>query len=144
MKAVDAAIEFAGGFLLGILNHDWLHQLIVSWALPELYEDPNDSVMNYFLTLGQNFSITTQHSVAFYLMLHGGLKLIVVWLLWKKKLWSYLPAVGVFSVLIIYEIYKFIHTFSIALLIFIILDITLNIFIILEYKELKAEKKLPN
>lgn len=144
MKAVDATIEFAGGFLLGLLNHDWLHQLIVSWALPELYEDPNDSVMNYFLTLGQNFSITTQHSVAFYLMLHGGLKLIVVWLLWKKKLWSYLPAVGVFSVLIIYEIYKFIHTFSIALLIFIILDITLNIFIILEYKELKAEKKLPN
>jgi uncharacterized membrane protein len=77
-------------------------------------------------------------------MLHGGLKLIVVWLLWKKKLWSYLPAVGVFSLLIIYEIYKFIHTLSIPLLIFIILDITLNIFIILEYKELKAEKKQPN
>lgn len=144
MKAVDAAIEFAGGFLLGLLNHDWLHQLIVSRALPELYEDPNDNVMNYFLTLGQNFSITAQHSVAFYLMLHGGLKLIVVWLLWKKKLWFYIPAFCVFGLLIIYEIYKFIHTLSIALLIFIILDITLNIFIILEYKELKAEKKLPN
>lgn len=140
LKAVDALIEFIGGFLLMILNHDWLNILIQIIALPELVEDPKDVVMNYFITLGQNFSISAQHSVAIYMFLHGTTKLAVIWLLWRKKLWAYPLAVVVFGMFIAYEIYSYIHNPSVLLPLLIILDIAMIAMIILEYKRLKTAK----
>lgn len=140
IKAVDALIEFIGGFLLMILSHDWLNRLIQIVALPELREDPKDIVMNYFITLGQNFSISSQHSVAIYMLLHGTTKLAVIWLLLKKKLWAYPLSVVVFELFIVYEIYSYIHSLSVLLLLLIIIDIGMIVMIILEYKRLKTEK----
>jgi uncharacterized membrane protein len=75
IKAVNALIEFIGAFLLIIISHDELNRIIRLIALPELREDPNDIVMNYFITLFQNASISAQHSVAIYMLLHGTTKL---------------------------------------------------------------------
>ena len=139
IKAINALIEFVGGFLMIILNHDGLNLLIRLIALPELSEDPKDSVMNYFITLGQNFSISSQHSVAIYMLLHGSTKLVVIWLLWTKKLWAYPFAVGVFGMFIAYELYSYMNNQSVIVLLTIIIDVAIVIMIILEYKHLKIK-----
>ncbi|MGE5631024.1 MAG: DUF2127 domain-containing protein [Caulobacteraceae bacterium] len=140
IKAIDALIEFIGGILLIFLSHNWLNRLIQLIALPEIREDPNDIVMNYFIKLGQNFSISSQHSVAIYLLLHGTAKLAVIWLLLKRKLWGYPLAVVMLGLFIAYELYSFMHSLSLLLLILIIIDAAMIAIIILEYKRLKAEK----
>jgi len=140
IKAVNALIEFFCGFLLVILNHDRLNRLIGLIATPELREDPKDVVMNYFIALGQNFSISSQHSVAIYMLLHGATKLAVICLLWKKKLWAYPFAVVVFGLFIAYEIYSYMHSQSVLILMIVIIDAAIIGVIILEYKRLKTEK----
>lgn len=140
IKAIDAFIEFICGFLLMVLNHDWLHLLIQHIALPELTEDPQDAIMKSISTLGQNFSISSQHSVAIYLLLHGITKLAVIWLLWKKKLWAYPIAVVVFGIFIVYEIYSYMHNPSVLLPLLIILDFVMIVMIILEYNRFKIEE----
>jgi uncharacterized membrane protein len=140
IKAVNALIEFIGGFLLIIISHDELNRIIRLIALPESREDPNDIVMNYFIALCQNSSISSQHSVAIYMLLHGTTKLAVIWLLVKKKLWAYPLAMVVFGLFITYEIYSYIHSQSVLVLLIIILDALIIFMIILEYKRLKMEK----
>jgi len=140
IKAVNAIIEFVGGFVMIVLNHEWLNRLIKLIAIPELIEDPNDTVMNYLTELGQNLSISSQHSVAIYMLLHGTTKLVVIWLLWKKKLWAYIPAVAVFGLFIAYELYSYTHNQSVLVLLMAIIDVAIIGLIILEYKRLKEEK----
>jgi uncharacterized membrane protein len=140
VKALNALIEFIGGFLLIVISHDELNRLIRLIALPELKEDPNDIVMNYFITLCQNSSINAQHSVAIYMLLHGITKLAMVWLLVKKKLWAYPLAMVVFGLFITYEIYSYMHSHSVLVLLIVIIDAAIIFMIILEYIRLKKEK----
>jgi uncharacterized membrane protein len=140
IKAINALIEFVCGFLFMILSHDKLKHLIELIALPELSEDPTDIIMNYFITFGQNFSMSSQHSAAIYLLLHGIVKLVVIWLLLKKKLWAYPLSMGLFGLLISYELYSYLQSHSILMLLAIALDIVVIFMIILEYKSLKSEK----
>ncbi|MBK5242385.1 DUF2127 domain-containing protein [Clostridium sp.] len=140
MKGVDAFIEFIGGIILIVLNYEGLNRLIRFIAIPELTEDPKDIAMNYFITIGQNFSINSQHSVAVYMMLHGITKLAVVWVLLTKKLWAYPLAMFVFVLFITYEMYSYMHSRSVLMLMMVIIDIAIFVMIILEYKHLKVSK----
>ena len=144
IKGLDAIIEFMGGFLLIFLSHDWLNQLIQSIALPELKEDPTDTVMNYLITFGQNFSISSQHTVAIYMVLHGATKLVVIWLLWNKKLWAYPLSIVIFGLFVIYELYSYAHNHSVLLLLLIFVDLAMIVMIILEYNHLKSENPRRN
>lgn len=139
-KAVNALIEVIAGFIMIVLNHEWLNRLIKFVAHSELIEDPRDIVMNYFITMGQNFSISTQYSVAAYMLLHGTTKLVVIWLLLTKKLWAYPFAVVVFALFIAYEMYGYMHSLSVLMLMMVSLDIAIVVMIILEYNHLKISK----
>lgn len=90
--------------------------------------------------MGQNFSISTQHSVAAYMLLHGTTKLVVIWLLLTKKLWAYPFAVVVFALFIAYEMYSYMHSLSVLMFMMVIIDIAIVVMIILEYNHLKISK----
>jgi len=140
IKAVDAFIEVAGGFFMIAINHQWLNHFVKLITIPELREDPNDIVMNYLLGLSQNLSISAQHTVALFMLLHGATKIVVVVLLWKKKLWAYFPAVLIFGGFVLYEVYSYLHNDSVIVLLLIILDIAIIALILIEYKRLKLEE----
>jgi uncharacterized membrane protein len=52
-----------------ILSHGWLNRMIQLIVLHELREDLKDIAVNYFIILGQNFSISLQHSAAICMLL---------------------------------------------------------------------------
>ena len=74
------------------------------------------------------------------MLLHGTTKLVVIWLLLKKKLWAYPLAVVVFGLFIAFEIYKYIPGPSVLLLLIIIIDAAMIVMIVLEYKQLKKKQ----
>jgi uncharacterized membrane protein len=139
LKAVDAFIEVVGGLFMIAINHEWLNHFVKMMTIPELREDPNDIVMNYLLGLSQNLSISAQHTVALFMLFHGTTKLVVIVLLWKKKLWAYYPAVFIFGGFVLYEIYSYLHNDSVIVLLLIILDIAIIALILIEHKRLKLE-----
>lgn len=139
IKAANALVEFFGGILMLVLNHEWLNRLILLIAIPELKEDPSDFIVNYFIDFGKTISLNSQHSIAIYMLIHGLVKLTVIVLLVKKKLWAYPIAVGVFGIFIAFETYSYFNSKSYLLLIVIAIDIIITIMIILEYIRLRGK-----
>lgn len=141
LKALNALAEIIGGVALLFLPPDKLNTFITFVTRGELSEDPNDFIMNHLIRLGQSFGISLWHFFIFYLLSHGIIKLTVLFLLWKKKLWAYPLSVAVFIGFIIYQLLRFTSNNSIFMLLLTLLDIVMIVLTILEYRRIKKEQK---
>ncbi len=106
----------------------------------ELSRDPNDFIANYMVNSAHNFSISSQHFAAFFLLSHGIVKLFLIIGLWQKKLWCYPTTIVVFGLLVVYNLYRFNFTHSIGLLLLTILDIFVIGLTWYEYNRLKLHE----
>ena len=86
----------------------------------------------------EQFPIGTQHFYAMYLMLHGGLKLGIVMLLWRRVMWAYPAGMVVLSAFVIYQVYEFVHSGSPFLLLLALFDLFMIGLIWKEYRALRA------
>lgn len=141
LKALNALAEIISGFALFFLPPDQFHRFIAFVTRGELSEDPNDFIMNRLIRLSQSFGISSWHFVILYLLSHGVIKLIVLSLLWKKKLWAYPLSVAVFIGFILYQLHRFTASNSIFMLLLTVLDIVMIVLTILEYRRIKKEQK---
>lgn len=140
-KGLNGLFECIGAYFLFILKQEWIDKFMTVVVIPELRQDPTDRIMNYFYNLCHTLSIDSQRSIAIYMMLHGAVKLVFICLLFKKVLWAFPASVAVFGLLLMYEIYKFIHIHSFLLLILIAIDIAFVGVIVLEYWNIKKAQK---
>lgn len=141
MKAFDALVEIIGGIALIFLPPGRLNALIAFVTRRELLEDPDDIIMNALINFGHSFGVGSWHFVIFYLLSHGIIKLFVIFLLWKKKLWAYPLSVAVFVGFIVYQLHKLSFGNSLFLLVLTVLDVIMIVLTILEYKRIKKEQK---
>ena len=138
LKAINGIFEVIGGILFLFLDPASLNRIIVLLTQGELSEDPQDLIANALLQMAQGFSISTQHFGVFYLISHGVIKIILITLLWKKKLWAYPLGVVVLGLFILYQIYRYFIDPSILLILLSILDVIVIILTIIEYRAQKA------
>lgn len=137
IKAFDAAVEVICGAILIFLNPSTANRLIVLLTSEELSEDPKDLVANALIRFGHNFSVSAQHFGVFYLSSHGLLKLVLVYLLWKRKIWAYPAAVVLLCLFVVYQIYKLSLTFSLLMIFITVLDLVVIILTAIEYRKQK-------
>jgi len=137
LKGIDGVLEIVGGFLLIFLNPARLNRLVVLLTQHELSKDPNDVIANFMLKLSASFSISSQHFGVIYLISHGAIKFILVYLLWKKKLWAYPLAIVSLILFIIYQIYRYTFSNSVFLIFLTIFDIFMILLTYTEYKRIK-------
>lgn len=138
LKALDALFETIGGILLIFLNPSMVTKFVEKLTSAELAEDPKDAIANVLIHLSESFSISSQHFGVYFLISHGVLKLVLVYLLWRKKIWAYPAAVILLLLFILYQIYKFILTGSVVMILLTILDVIIIILIIIEYRNQKV------
>jgi len=137
-KGIHGLIEVIGGALMFFLTPNRVSTLTNFFTKQELLEDPKDLVANFMLNLSSSFSISTQHFVEFYLLSHGIIKCILIFLLWRRKMWAY-PLSVVFLILFIaYQIYRYTLTQSVFLILLTIFDAVMIALTYLEYKNIKA------
>jgi uncharacterized membrane protein len=141
LKGVHAVLEIVGGTLLIFVSPDMLNQLTELLTKQELFEDPNDLAAKYLLEMSSSFSISTQRFVVFYLVSHGIIKLILVLLLWRKKLWAYPLTIVSLILFIAYQGYRYTSTQSIALILLTAFDLVMIWLTYLEYKRIKSHFK---
>ncbi len=139
LKGANALAELIGGLVMLIVGHEWLNSLVLQIALPELKEDPDDPLMNYIITHSLNNS--SLQSLAVFMLFHGLIKLIIIWLLWKKKMWAYPLAFAAFGIFIAYEAHSFWVSQSLIMLLIVVLDLAIIAMIALKYLSLKKEKQ---
>ena len=108
----------------------------------ELIEDPHDFVATHLLVLAQNFSVSSQHFYAFYLLSHGLVKIFLVIGLLANKLWSYPASLAVMSVFILYQLYRFFYTRSLGLIVLTVFDLIVMVLIWHEYRLLRRHSSV--
>ena len=133
-KGIFALLELTGGFGALFVSSTYILRMVTALTQEELSTDAKDFFARYLLTSAQHFSLSSQHFVAYYLIIHGGVKLFLVGGLMMNKRWSYPLAIAVFGGFIIYQIFRFTLTHSLWLLVLTVFDIFVIWLIWHEYK----------
>lgn len=142
-KAVFAATEIVGGIIAFFISRQFLVQVANAITQGELNEDPTDLVANYLRHAVHHFSVSTRHFTAIYLLAHGVIKLWLVVGLLRLRLWYYPTALVVFSLFVIYQLYRYSHTHSPALLFVTAVDLVVIGLTWHEYRYLRRNRTHP-
>lgn len=109
----------------------------------ELVEDPNDFLFHTINSFLGHFSFTITTFIALYLIFWGVIDILLSTQLLRHKLWAFPVSMCVISLFILYEIYRYFHTYSYALLAFIAIDILIVWLIKEEYRRLIHSRLVP-
>ncbi|MEI7425031.1 MAG: DUF2127 domain-containing protein [Candidatus Staskawiczbacteria bacterium] len=141
IKSVFGIFEILAGTVLATSGKLIEDNIIVSLARQEIIEDPNDFIANHLIDFFNGFLINSHVFATLYLIFHGVINIFLAIALSNKKTWAYHSALTGFGVFIIYQTFKYFHTFSPLLLSLTLLDILIVIAVLLEYKDRKKVKK---
>lgn len=140
LKGLFAVLEIVGGIAAFFVTKELLLSVAAELAESELAEGPGDIVANYFLQAAQNFSVSTQHFAAAYLLSHGIIKFAVIMGLLKRIVWVYPTALVVFGLFIAYQLYRFTFTHSVWLIVLTVLDLFVIALTWHEYRYLRHHR----
>ena len=138
LKGIYSMLEIIGGIFAFFVTKAFIISTVLMYTQEELTEDPKDFIAHYLITVANNLSVGTKYFVAFFLLIHGIIKLILIVGLLKKKMWSYPSSILVFSLFIIYQSYKFYLSHSVGLILLTVLDVLIILLTIHEYRYMKS------
>lgn len=123
LKGLDGVLELAGGFLLLVVSPAQMSSLARLLTQHELSEDPDDLIANAVLHLAGGATAGTTLFGAVYLLLHGAVKIVLVWAVLRDKLWAHPWMIAFLSVFIVYQTYRLVMGFSWGLALLTAFDI---------------------
>lgn len=132
LKFIDSLLEIIGGMTLLIVRPEFITKELRRLFRYELLRDPKDFLVNHLINLFSYLSINTRFFISLYLIVHGIVKLFLIFSLSKERLWAYAVSEIVFAIILSYEIYRLFFNQSIYLIVLIFLDL---IFVYLMIKE---------
>ncbi len=134
IKGLDGLLELISGVLLLLVSRTDLTTTVINLTAPELAEDPDDLIANFLRHTAHHLSLNTKYFASIYLLVHGTVKVSLLVGLLRGKLWVYPPALFILTVFVLYQIYRFSHTHSLALLVFTVLDVLIIFLVFMEYR----------
>ena len=134
LKGLHAALEIAGGVALLTIGPQVFLRVVAALTQDELAEDRRDLIAHAIYHAAQNLALGGKNFVAFYLLSHGIIKILLVGALLKRKLWAYPLAEAVFAAFIAYQLYRYSFTRSIGLIALSVFDAVVLWLIWLEYR----------
>jgi uncharacterized membrane protein len=139
LKGMFALAEITAGIFAYFTTTQFLLDLARAITRTELTEDHRDFVANHLLHAAQGLSLSSQHFTAFYLLIHGVIKLSLIIGLLRERLGYYLAAMAIFSLFVLYQVYRYSFTYSLSLLLITVLDVFVIGLTWLEYQHLRRQ-----
>lgn len=121
LKAFDGVVEVLGGAAL--LFTGTLTNFAEALIRNELLEDPHDFLAVHLQHTLPAFLAQSGWFASLYLVSHGIIKIVLVAGLLRDKLWAYPSAIVVFTLFIVYQIYRYLYTHSVFLILLTVLDL---------------------
>ena len=137
IKLIDGIIQIISGILMMFVNSANLNKFLGIITQRELSEDPNDMIANFLIGLGHNFSISTRNFAIIYLLSHGAVKIVLIFLMVKKKQWAYPLNAAALGVFISYQLYRFSISGSVTLIVLSVFDAVMIVLTLIEYRRIK-------
>lgn len=141
VKTIFATLEFLSGIALFFIAP---HLVTDAVNLASSIDTSNGLVgffVNSVTKWGSSFSVETQRFWVIYLALHGLTKLIVLSMLWRRKLWAYPFSVVVFIGFIFYQMSSYTETHSVMLIALSVFDVVMIALTLFEYKRVKQSRQ---
>ena len=123
LKGLDGVLELIGGILLLLVTPKQIGDLARFLTQHELAQDPNDVVANSVLHMTSGLSVSASLFGAVYLLLHGLVKIVLVWAVLKNKLWAYPWMIAFLLAFIGYQTYRIFVAFSWGMVLLTAFDI---------------------
>jgi len=140
LKGLNGLLEIiAGLFLLFIPLHD-IQRFLIWVTGKELRVDKQDVIANHLVHLANTLTARTYQLTIAYLLIHGFVKVFLVVMLLRRRLWAYPVAIAVFTIFGIYQAYQYSYTHSALMLALTVLDVAVIVLTSLEYRILVKER----
>lgn len=140
VKSLFGFFEVLAGIVVAFSGRLIVDNFIIALAQQEIAEDPNDFIASYLIKTANSFYLDGHVFAIVYLIFHGLVNISLAVALLKNKIWAYYWAAVGFSIFIIYQVFRYFHTYSLSLLILTIFDIFIVSIILLEYNRKKFKK----
>jgi uncharacterized membrane protein len=138
LKGLDGVLEIVSGAALWFIKPAQMSNLIRILCEQMLNRIPNGYISAHLIAASQKISYESREFAAFYLLTHGLVKVILVVCLWMNKLWAYPLTIAVFGLFMLYQMFRFTHTHSIAMILLTVFD---ALIIYLTWVEFQQQKK---
>jgi uncharacterized membrane protein len=139
-KGVDGLFELIGGALLLLVPPEVIRGAISAATQHELSEDPRDFFATQLARAAHRLSTSEVLFSALYLLVHGLVKVFLVWALLRSKLWAYPAAMLIFAAFGGYQMYRYALQPSFTLIALTVLDTFVIVLTWLEYRRLRTER----
>lgn len=143
LKGLDGVLELVGGSLLLVVTPAQIGAIAGFLTQHELSEDPHDLIANSVLHLTGSLNLSVTLFGAIYLLLHGVVKVVLVWAVLRDHLWAYPWLIAFLVVFIVYQGYELVVAFSWGLLLLTAFDIFIVNLTWREYGIHRARRRRP-
>jgi uncharacterized membrane protein len=141
MKGFDGLLEFFGGAVIFFMKPAQMNDIVRKICEHLLARAPHSAVAIHMFNASQNMTNSSIQFAALYLLSHGLVKALLVACIWMDKLWAYPLTVAVFSAFAAYQVFRFTHTHSWALVVLTIFDVLIILLTWNEYQHQKATRQ---
>jgi len=141
IKGFDGLLEALGGAIIFFMKPAEMNNLVRKMCEHLLARAPHSAVAIHMFNASQNMTSSSAKFAALYLLSHGLVKVLLVTCLWLNKLWAYPLTIAVFGAFAIYQVFRFTHTHSWALVVLTIFDVLIILLTWNEYRHQKAVKQ---
>jgi uncharacterized membrane protein len=106
LKGLDGLLEVVGGVLLLLVSPRQIGTVTRILTQHELSEDPHDFIATNLVHVATELTLSASLFGAVYLLLHGMVKIVLVWAILRDRLWAYPWMIGFLLVFIAYQVYR--------------------------------------
>lgn len=106
LKGLDGVLETLGGVLLLLINPEQINHFARWLTQGQLARDPDDFLANHVLKTAHSLTGRALLFGAIYLLAQGIVKIVLVWQVFKDRIWAYLALITVVGIFAIYQIYR--------------------------------------
>ncbi len=139
IKGLLTLLEALAGLGLMVTPNPLVARFVYWVTHYQIAEHPEDTLASWTLRAVQQFPVPTQHFYALYLLAHGGLKLTMVLLLWRRVVWAYPAAMVVLAGFVAYQLFEFVHAGSPFLLLLAVFDLVMIGLVWQEWQALRGK-----
>ncbi|MGO1770143.1 MAG: DUF2127 domain-containing protein [Microbacterium sp.] len=136
LKGVFGSLQIVGGIFLFFVTPAQIRSWTV-WIGSVLFADPTPQVSplrDWFLHLADHLNVHATVFAAVYLLIHGAIKVSLVWALWREAPWAYPWMLVALAGFIAYQCYEMVVDFSWLMLALTVFDLFVVVLTIREWQ----------
>jgi uncharacterized membrane protein len=137
LKGADAVLEIVGGALLLVVSPASVNRFVAWLTLHELSRDPNDFLAGHLREAAAHFAVSRWFGAA-YLLSHGLAKIVLVFEIFRGRLWAYPGMLVLLALFVVYQTYRLMLGFTIGMFALTVFDIVVIVLTWREYKQQRA------